>query len=139
MVQVRSHIAVPFWQQSGSELLGPSSYTRLPFLSLRPHLPSSGDEAKACKKCKCDGKCKDWPPPSSGGDRGDRCFLNDDDCKKGLYCQVGKYACSEESNPSGRCEEIAGKNSPCPMSYAPVCESPPVGLGLLNEHFLIES
>jgi len=80
----------------------------------------SGDEKDDCKACYCDKDCSNWPP-SSGGDRDDRCFLNDDDCKEGLYCQVGNYACSEESNPSGRCAEIAGKNAPCPMVYAPVC------------------
>jgi len=82
----------------------------------------SDPEKQDCKACYCDGDCSNWPPSSGGGgDRDDRCFLKDDDCKKGLYCQVGKYACSEESNPSGRCAEIAGKNAPCSMSYAPVC------------------
>merc|ERR1719410_2415480 len=66
--------------------------------------------SQACIEAHNCNTCKKW---CSGDEK--------DDCKAGLYCQVGNYACSEESNPSGRCAEIAGKNAPCPMVYAPVC------------------
>jgi len=52
--------------------------------------------------------------------RGDRCFLDDDECASDLFCKVGDYSCSEEKNPSGRCRPIE-ENATCPINIAPVC------------------
>jgi len=90
---------------------------------MKEYCPADDQCKDTCKGC-CEGStfvCDDSDFPDENEQRGERCFLADDGCAGDLFCKVGDYSCSEESNPSGRCRPVEGDNAPCPMNIAPVC------------------
>jgi len=118
-----SKLRGPFEDQVAAVALGGHKKQQCRDDCMKEYCPADGSCKETCKGC-CEGSTFSYDDsdfPDDNNQRGERCFLEDDNCSGDLFCKVGDYSCTEEDNPSGRCQPVAGDDAPCPLSIAPVC------------------